>query len=401
MINEFVTPQQVKYLTDVFGEYITDLINGYDKSKLSSSSLSLSLSSNPSLSPSSSLKPSLSLKPSPSPSPGLKPMHIFFECCIIFGKNNSVFCDDIENKIYSREYFNILVDNVPNSITQLFFVRNQPVEKIIIPKSITRLTFSHIFNQKVNNLPNTIVVLTFGDDFNKPVNFLPNSITHLTFGKNFNKCANYFPKSIKYLVFGHNFNKHINDLPISLIHLTIGHDFNKPINKLPNSIKYIKINRPSDMSDNLLQEIKTLLPNAFIDIELLSELSTQLVKTPKLTFIDIELLSESPTQLVKTSKLTFTPKSKSTSTSISKSKSTFIPTTSLTQKYNNLLHEITELFPETHAQQISNTFINVDSLSDLPTQTFLLDEVSKSSNKISSRTQLRARTQSKHNLCEI
>ncbi len=334
MANELtILPEQKKNLTDILSEYIKSVFDGYEKSELK--------------------------LPNPNPNSG----QIFYECCIIFSKTNSIFCDDIENKIYSKGYFNILVDNVPNSITQLFFVRNLPMDKIIIPKSITHLTFGHSFNQKVNQLPNTIKVLTFGNDFNKPVNFLPNSITHLTFGKNFNKSANDFPKSIKYLVFGHNFNRHINDLPNSIIHLTIGHDFDKPINKLPNSIKYIKINRPSNISEKLLQEIKTLLPNTFIDIELLSELPIQKPKT----------LIQSPSI-----------------------QSPSIQSTSLTHKYNNLLDEITELFRQIPTQHLSNPFVDIELLSELPTQTFLLDSVSKSSNKKSSQPNFKSQPKPCH-----
>ena len=102
------------------------------------------------------------------------------------------------------------------------------------------VVFNERFNQKLTpdiiEFLSKYQKIKFGDYFNQLVDNLPNSLTHLKFGWNFDQSVNNLPNSLTHLKFGKDFNQAVDNLPESLIHLKLGEMFNQPVDNLPNSI---------------------------------------------------------------------------------------------------------------------------------------------------------------------
>ena len=158
-------------------------------------------------------------------------------------------------------YFNKSVNNLPNSITHLYF--------------------GSWFNQPVNRFPDSLLDLEFGLHFNQLVDNLPNSLTHLEFGYGFNQPINFLPDSLKYLKLGSNFNQSLENLPASLIRIEFGDMYDKPITDLPNNIREIKIGRYMD--EKILKKFPLSLQKLIVpgDIYHSYENRTDKIKVPE------------------------------------------------------------------------------------------------------------------------
>ncbi len=111
--------------------------------------------------------------------------------------NNIKLADHLEliskYKIIHFDYeFNQPIDMLENfDITELMFGGGDHYRMYPI---------SH-FNQQVDNLPSTLTKLYFNSDssFNHPINFLPTGLTFLSLGSDFNQPIDYLPAKLKYL----------------------------------------------------------------------------------------------------------------------------------------------------------------------------------------------------------
>ena len=100
------------------------------------------------------------------------------------------------------------------------------------------------FDIAIDNLPDSITHLTFGNLFNKHVDNLPNSITHLTFGIYFNQLVDNLPNSITYLTLISRY-KYFSDIPDNIDKIRIiFYDDDCTINNLPIHIKKIYVDSP-------------------------------------------------------------------------------------------------------------------------------------------------------------
>jgi hypothetical protein len=97
------------------------------------------------------------------------------------------------------------------------------------------------FNNKVNNIPDSIKQLYLGSSFNNKVDNLTNNLTKLIFNGNFNRKNDFLVNSLTVLRYGSTFNFSINNSPKNLNSLCFGENFNKPINKLPQKITFIRL----------------------------------------------------------------------------------------------------------------------------------------------------------------
>ena len=109
-----------------------------------------------------------------------------------------------------------------------------------LPNSITHLFFGYFFDQSVDKLPSSITHLTFGVGFNNPINLLPDSITHL---------------SLKYSIF----KKSLDKLPHALTYLVLSSRFNENINLLPKSVKTLGFRAGSNIQNNIPDFVETII----------------------------------------------------------------------------------------------------------------------------------------------
>ena len=133
------------------------------------------------------------------------------------------------------EYFNHpvtgVLDNLKN-LTQLTFGHsfNQPISVLLGDlNNLTMLTLGYCFNQELN-IPLNIKILKL-DCNNKIIDNLPNSIEELYLGEYFDSELNNLPNSIKIISFEKDseYNRKLDNLPKSLSKLYLPEKYNKKI----------------------------------------------------------------------------------------------------------------------------------------------------------------------------
>lgn len=102
------------------------------------------------------------------------------------------------------------------------------------------LICGHYFNLLLKNLPATITYLEVQCNFNKPVDTLPQTLTHLKLhSSQFNQPVDKLPLNLKYLsIYSEEFDQNVNNLPSNLRYLTLAHlsKFSHTIHYLPPSL---------------------------------------------------------------------------------------------------------------------------------------------------------------------
>jgi hypothetical protein len=126
----------------------------------------------------------------------------------------------------------------------------------ITPKNVSqlrkcnRISIGKSFNQLLDNLPNTITEIIFDEtfyqaQFNQQINNLPINLTYLQMGKLFNQPIDFLPLSLEILILGKDFNQSVDNLPFNLYLFAIDGFgcFSQTINNLPNNIQHILLNK--------------------------------------------------------------------------------------------------------------------------------------------------------------
>ena len=118
--------------------------------------------------------------------------------------------DGLKKIIFGKK-FNQIVDNLPNSLTEIEFVSNSDFDQLVdnLPSSIQNLTVGYYFSQPLDNLPNSLKIITLTGPYIFSLDNLPNSIETIIFYSLKNK---------------------INKLPISLKHLYVMRKYKEELN---------------------------------------------------------------------------------------------------------------------------------------------------------------------------
>jgi hypothetical protein len=109
---------------------------------------------------------------------------------IIFGKN----C------LFGDEFFQSLIDILPNSIKNIIFedesTYNKPIDNF--PLGLKKIKFGNYFSQPLDNLPSSLEELEFAkySQFNCAIDNLPNCLKKIKFGKYFNIPINNLPPNL-------------------------------------------------------------------------------------------------------------------------------------------------------------------------------------------------------------
>lgn len=159
--------------------------------------------------------------------------------------------EGLENLKMSGLIFPHYFQNLPSTITTMridFFGEDEILPQL--PPNLKILYLMGSFNNQVDNLPNSLEELYFADpkgfsssEFNCPLDNLPQNLKVLYLNREFNKPLDFLPQSLKKLIFQviSPFNYPLDNLPSGLEELTIGCRFTHDLNNLPDTIKILSI----------------------------------------------------------------------------------------------------------------------------------------------------------------
>lgn len=146
------------------------------------------------------------------------------------------------------EYLTYNLERLPSSITHLALESSSSIFLPLFSSlnkmhSLISLKVENSLLDFQNGFPPNLKKLKLSNA-DSPVNNLPPTITHLFFGNYFNQKVDNLPSTLTHLKFGTEFDQNISNLPQSLTHLTLNfgstHEINRDLN-LPKNLTHLCI----------------------------------------------------------------------------------------------------------------------------------------------------------------
>jgi len=124
--------------------------------------------------------------------------------------------------------FNQLIDNLPNGIKNIIFCSyyyDLPIDNL--PNTIELIKLSKYFDHPLDNLPDSIHTIYFGEYFNQRLDNLPISIKNLYFPitGQFNRKFINLPENLEILLLPRNYSKRFDNVPNSMIKLNVHNNY--------------------------------------------------------------------------------------------------------------------------------------------------------------------------------